>query len=208
MPTRPDCLDVLDSTAETAPLAGSIDATETNTGRFASPASVCYLTPSQVHPPHRLREIVRAEDSGAEQHAPDARIPVEGCSAAPGCIARRRDESDRRRALGQKSTAIHAWVGIVPVSDATNGQSGLGTAAPTQFSNDVPWGRPVEADASARIPGPSKSRNEAAMIEPDAALRAAPAGESETANTLGGHVHAERFATLVTGELEHKSVLG
>ena len=50
--------------------------------------------------------------------------------------------------------------------------------------------------------------NEAAMIDLDAALRAASSGESETANTLGGHVHADRFATLVTGELEQKSVLG
>gem|GEM_PF-365212 len=33
-------------------------------------------------------------------------------------------------------------------------------------------------------------------------------GESQTANTLGGHVHADRLAALVTGELEHKAVLG
>jgi hypothetical protein len=50
--------------------------------------------------------------------------------------------------------------------------------------------------------------HEAAMIDLDAALRAAPTGESEMANPLGGHVHAGRFVTLVTGELEHKSMLG
>jgi len=46
------------------------------------------------------------------------------------------------------------------------------------------------------------------MIDVDAALPAASTGESKTANTLGGHVHADRFAALVTGELEQKSVLG
>jgi hypothetical protein len=41
-----------------------------------------------------------------------------------------------------------------------------------------------------------------------AALRAASSGESQTANSLGGHVHADSLAALVTGELEHKSILG
>jgi hypothetical protein len=41
-----------------------------------------------------------------------------------------------------------------------------------------------------------------------AGLRAVSTGESQTANTLGGHVHADRLAALVTGELEQESVLG
>src|SRR6478672_9880101 len=50
-------------------------------------------------------------------------------------------------------------VGMEPGSAANSDQSGVGTAAPTQFSDSVPPGRPVDADASDRIPGRSRSRN-------------------------------------------------
>src|SRR5687768_8706303 len=51
------------------------------------------------------------------------------------------------------------WDGMLPGLLENNDQSGVGIALPTHDRTEVAPGSPVAADASARIPGRSISRN-------------------------------------------------
>src|SRR6266566_2908024 len=133
-PTRPYWSDLRDSTADTAPLAGSMDAADTKTGRFASPASVMRLIPV------KFASMLPGCDKSY-----DASVPTRSNSLLMLVF----QSSDARQLLGTSydgSMSVTAgalsantplppmhWVGTAPGSLANSDQSGVGTAAPTQF---------------------------------------------------------------------------